>query len=42
MSGADLVAAHPRLPDFVRLRESADPDRKFASAFTDRLLSAAL
>jgi xylitol oxidase len=42
MSGEDLVAAHPRLPDFVRLRESADPDRKFASAFTDRLLPAAL
>lgn len=42
MSSEDLARAVPRLLDFVRLRDSLDPGRKFASAFTDRLLSAAL
>jgi xylitol oxidase len=40
MSGDELLRAHPRLPDFARLRDSVDPDRKFSSVFTDGLLSA--
>ena len=40
MSSDDLLRAYPRLPDFARLRDSLDPDRKFSNVFTDRLLSA--
>jgi xylitol oxidase len=40
MTGEELLAAYPRLPDFGRLRDALDPGRKFANRFTDRLLSA--
>ena len=38
MTGEELLRAHPRLPDFARLRDALDPGRKFSNPFTDGLL----